>query len=166
MTARARVAVFPATFDPPTNGHLEIIRRASALFDSVVVAVYRNPNKQTLFGPDERFALVKCAVADADLPNVRVREYDGLTVDLAREEGAVTLVRGIRSVSDFDFEFQMAHMNQQVAPEIETVAILASAEYSFLSSTLVREVAKLGGDVVKLVPRVVAERLRERFGKR
>lgn len=159
------MAVYAGTFDPPTNGHLEIIARAARLFGAVVVAVYQSPNKQTLFASDERLALVRDAVAEARLENVRVREYDDLTVRVAREEGAVVLIRGIRSVSDFDYEFQMSHMNHQLAPDIETLAILASAEYSFLSSTLVREVAKLGQIVDKLVPRVVAERLRERFGK-
>ena len=163
MAARARVALAAATFDPPTNGHLEIISRAAQVFDEVVVAVVRSPNKQTTFDADERFELVQAAVDEARLSNVRVRQYDGLTVNVAREEGAVALVRGLRSAADFDFEFQMSQMNRQLAPEIETVAILASAEYSFLSSTLVREVAKLGEDVRKWVPRVVAERLRERF---
>ncbi|HEU5319108.1 MAG TPA: pantetheine-phosphate adenylyltransferase [Chloroflexota bacterium] len=165
MSESVRVAVYAGTFDPPTNGHLEIIARAARLFGAVVVAVYQSPNKQTLFASDERLALVRDAVAEARLENVRVREYDDLTVRVAREEGAVVLIRGIRSVSDFDYEFQMSHMNHQLAPDIETLAILASAEYSFLSSTLVREVAKLGQIVDKLVPRVVAERLRERFGK-
>jgi pantetheine-phosphate adenylyltransferase len=166
VSGTARTAVYAGTFDPPTNGHLEIIGRAARLFDAVVVAVYRSPNKQTLFEADERLALVRDSVTDAQLDNVRVREYDDLTVSVAREEGAVALIRGIRSVTDFDYEFQMSHMNHQLAPDIETLAILASAEYRFLSSTLVREVAKLGQVVDTLVPRVVAERLRERFGKR
>jgi pantetheine-phosphate adenylyltransferase len=158
------VAVVPATFDPPTNGHLEIIARAAHLFDEVVVAVYRSPNKQTLFDADERLDLVREAVAEARLANVRVRQFDGLTVALAREEGAVALVRGLRAVSDFDYEFQMSHMNKQLAPDVETVAILASADFMFLSSTLVREVAKLGGDTSKWVPEVVAHRLAAKFG--
>jgi pantetheine-phosphate adenylyltransferase len=162
----ARVAVYAGTFDPPTNGHLEIIGRAARLFGSVVVAVYRRPNKQTLFNDDERVELVRDAVKEAKLENVRVRAYDDLTVRVAHEEGAVALIRGIRSVTDFEYEFQMSHMNHQLAPDVETLAILASAEYRFLSSTLVREVAKLGQVVDTLVPRVVAERLRERFGKR
>ena len=163
MAARTRVAVYAGVFDPPTNGHLEIISRAANLFDEVVVAVYRSPNKQTLFGADERLALVRESVAEERIHNVRVREYDDLTVRVAHEEGAITLVRGIRAVSDFDYEFNMSHMNRNLAPDVETTAILASAEYAFLSSTLVREVAKLGEDVRKWVPRVVAERLRERF---
>jgi pantetheine-phosphate adenylyltransferase len=157
------VAVVPATFDPPTNGHLEIIARACRLFDEVVIAVYRSPNKQTLFDADERLALVREAVAEARLANVRVRQFDGLAANLAHEEGAVALVRGLRAVSDFDYEFQMSHMNKQLAPEVETVAILASADSMFLSSTLVREVARLGGDMSKWVPAVVARRLEQKF---
>jgi pantetheine-phosphate adenylyltransferase len=160
---RRRVAVMPATFDPPTNGHLEIITRASSLFDELVVAVYRSPNKQLLFDVDERVELVRAAVIEAGLHNVRARSYDGLTVNVAREEGAIALIRGLRGVADFDIEFQMSHMNKQLAPGVETVAILASADFMFLSSTLVREVAKLGGDVRRWVPHVVAQRLEERF---
>ena len=159
-----RTALAAATFDPPTNGHLDIIARAAQLFDEVVVAVYRSPEKVTLFSADERLELVRGAVAEARLSNVRVRDYDDLTVRVAQEEGAIALVRGLRSGTDFDYEFQMSQMNRQLAPGIETIAILASAEYSFLSSTLVRSIAQLGEDVGKWVPRIVAERLRERFG--
>ena len=158
--------MYAGTFDPPTNGHLEIVSRAARIFDAVVVAVYRSPNKQTLFEADERLELVRGAVGETSLENVRVRDFEGPVVNMAREEGAVTFIRGLRSVTDFDYELRMFHMNYHLAPDIETLAILASAEYSFLSSTLVREVAKLGQIVDKLVPRVVAERLRERFGKR
>ena len=159
-----RTALAAATFDPPTNGHLDIIARAAQLFDQVVVAVYRSPEKVTLFDADERLELMRGAVAEAQLSNVRVRDYDDLTVRVAQEEGAIALVRGLRSGTDFDYEFQMSQMNRQLAPGIETIAILASAEYSFLSATLVRSIAHLGEDVGKWVPRVVAERLRERFG--
>jgi pantetheine-phosphate adenylyltransferase len=162
---RSRVAVFPATFDPPTNGHLEVARKASRLFDQVVIAVYATPNKQTLFDGDERRALVEAAVEEWGLTNVRVQQFGHrLIVDLARELGAVAIVKGLRAVSDFDYELQMAHMNEQLAAEITTVAVLAGAEYTFLSSTLVREVARLGGDVSKWVPAAVAARLEERFG--
>lgn len=161
---RGRVAVFPGTFDPPTNGHMETVRRAAALFDELVVAVPASTNKQTLFNAEERLMLVEAAVAELGLPNVRVLQFpERLIVDVAREQGAIALVKGLRAVSDFDYEFQMSHMNAQLAPEIATVAILASAEYSFLSSTLVREVAKLGGDVRQWVPAAVAEHLTLRF---
>lgn len=163
--ARPRVAVMAATFDPPTNGHLEVIARAARLFDEIVVAVYRSPNKQTLFDACERLDLVRESVAEAELRNVRVRPFDELVVNVARQEGAVALVRGLRSMADFDYEFQMSTMNRQLSPEVETIAILASAEYSFLSSTLVREVARLGEDVRKWVPRAVAMRLQARFAR-
>ena len=161
-----KVALAAATFDPLTYGHLEIISRAAALFDEVVVAVYGSPNKQTLFNADERLDLVRRSIEEAGLQNVRVRHFEGLVVNVAREEGAVALVRGLRNAADFDYEFQMSHMNKQLAPDVETIAILASAEYSFLSSTLVREVAKLGEDVRKWVPRAVAEQLEARFARR
>ena len=147
-------------FDPPTNGHLETIGRAAHLFDEVVVGVYASPSKQTLFGPDERLELVTAAVEELGLPHVRARLFSSLVVELAREEGAIALVKGLRAVSDFDHEFQMAHMNAQLAPEIATIAVFASAESSFLSSTLVREVARLGADVSQWVPAAVARRLR------
>ena len=162
---RGRVAVVPATFDPPTNGHLEVVRRAAQLFDHVVVAVPTTTNKQTLFDAAERLDLVRAAVDELGLDNVRVRAFENrLIVDVAREEGAVALVKGLRAVSDFDYELQMSHMNAKLAPELATIAVLASAEHTFLSSTLVREVAKLGGDVSEWVPRAVAERLRAKFG--
>jgi pantetheine-phosphate adenylyltransferase len=164
--ADRRIAVFPASFDPPTNGHMEVVRKAARLFDEVVVAVYATPNKQTIFNAEERLDLLAQAVAELGLPNVRVRSYaNRLTVDLAREEGAVALVKGLRVVSDFDYELQMAHMNEQLAPDVVTVAVLASADYTFLSSTLVREVAGLGSDVSRWVPAVVAARLKERFAR-
>jgi pantetheine-phosphate adenylyltransferase len=159
-----RVAIFPATFDPPTNGHMEVVRKASRLFDQVVVAVYATPNKVTTFNAAERLALVTAAVEELGLTNVRARAFDTLVVNVAREEGAVALVKGLRAVSDFDFELQMAHMNEQLAPEVVTVAVLASAEYTFLSSTLVREVASLGRDVSRWVPAAVAAELQARFG--
>jgi pantetheine-phosphate adenylyltransferase len=163
-TERGRIAIYPATLDPPTNGHMEVVRKAARLFDEVVVAVYATPNKQTAFDPDERLALVRAAVEEFGLANVRARTFDSLVVDLAREEGAVALVKGLRAVSDFDYELQMAHMNEQLAPEVVTVAVLAGADYTFLSSTLVRDVARHGGDVSRWVPAAVAARLRERFG--
>jgi pantetheine-phosphate adenylyltransferase len=158
------VAVFPGTFDPPTNGHMETVRRAARLFDEVVVVVAATTSKQTLFSAEERLALVERAVEELGVANVRVRSFaNRLTVDVAREEQAIALIRGLRAVSDFDSEFQMSHMNAQLAPEIATVAVLASAEYSFLSSTLVREVARFGADVSKWVPTVVARRLYEKY---
>ncbi len=144
---------------------METVLRGARLFDEVVVAVYAEPSKQTLFSATERLELVQEAVRDLGVTNVRVRSYNRrLTADLAREEGACALIRGLRAVSDFDYELQLAHMNKALAPDVETVVLLASARYSFLSSTIVREVARLGGDVAPWVPRIVAERLGERFG--
>jgi pantetheine-phosphate adenylyltransferase len=161
------VAVVPAVFDPPTNGHLEVVRRAAQLFDHVVVAVAMTTSKQTLFDAAERLALMRAAVEELGLENVRVRPLQNqLLVDVAREEGAVALVKGLRAVSDFDYELQMSHMNARLAPEIITIAVLASAEHTFLSSTLVREVASLGRDVSEWVPKVVAQQLRQKFERR
>lgn len=145
---------------------METVLRGARLFDEVVVAVYAEPSKQTLFSASERLELVQEAVRDLGVTNVRVRSYNRrLTADLAREEGACAMIRGLRAVSDFDYELQLAHMNKALAPDVETVVLLASARYSFLSSTIVREVARLGGDVAPWVPRIVAERLGERFGQ-
>jgi pantetheine-phosphate adenylyltransferase len=164
-TERGRVAIVPAVFDPPTNGHLEVVRRAAQLFDNVVVAVAATTAKQTLFAAAERLDLVRAAVDELGLGNVQVRSFESqLIVDVAREEGAVALVKGLRAVSDFDYELQMSHMNARLAPEIATIAVLAGAEHTFLSSTLVREVAQLGGDVSEWVPKAVAEQLRVKFG--
>ncbi len=154
------IAVFPATFDPITNGHVDIAERAAALFERVIMAVFdhNHPIKQPLFSTEERVEMVRQAVAH--IPNVEVEHYTGLTVEYARSKGARVLIRGLRVVSDFEAEFKMAHMNRQLAPEIETVSLMASPEHAFLSSSLVREVALLGGDVSAMVPPVVARALR------
>ncbi len=155
-------AVFPATFDPITNGHVDIAERAAALFDEVIMAVFdhEHPIKNPLFSTEERMNLVKAAVSHLD--NVRVDAYTGLTVEYARSRGAKVLIRGLRVVSDFESEFKMAHMNRQLAPEIETVSLMASPEHAFLSSSLVKEVAMLGGDVSALVPPAAARALQEK----
>ena len=154
------IAVFPATFDPITNGHVDIAERAARLFDRVIMAVFDHdpPIKEPLFTTEERVAMVRQAVAH--IPNVEVDRYSGLTVEYARSRGAKVLIRGLRVVSDFEAEFKMAHMNRTLAPEIETVSLMASPEHAFLSSSLVREVALLGGDVSAMVPPMVAEALR------
>lgn len=153
------IALFPATFDPITNGHVDIAERAAALFDEVIVAVYDHKHaiKDPLFSTEERVRMVSDAVAHLD--NARIDTYSGLTVEYARAQGAQILIRGLRVVSDFENEFQMAHMNRQLAPDIETVSLMASPEHAFLSSSLVKEVALLGGDVVNLVPPTVANAL-------
>lgn len=143
-------AVFPGTFDPITFGHVDIATRAASLFGHLIVGVYAHPIKTLLFSTSERVELARKALAD--LPNVTVESYDGLTVDFARSKRARAIIRGLRVVGDFEFEFQMALMNRTLAPEIESVCLLTTKEYYFLSSSIVKEVAKLEGDISSLVP--------------
>ena len=154
-----RAALYPGSFDPVTNGHIDIIARASRLFDSLFVGVYANPEKDVLFSLEERVKMLTTAVQR--WPNVQVRSFANLTVECARELGAQVLVRGLRAVTDFEYEFQLSAMYQQLRPELEVVCLMTSVKYSFLSASLVKEVAKLGGNVDAFVPAVVAARLRE-----
>lgn len=157
-----RVAVYPGSFDPITNGHLDVLRRAAAVFDRVVVAVLVNPRKATVDPADVRVATIRVSIAEAlaeDLDRVEVVAFDGLTVDLCRRIGARWLVRGLRAVADFETELQLAHTNRVMAPGVDTVFFMTSLEYAYLSSSLVREIARFGGDVASLVPRAVLERL-------
>jgi pantetheine-phosphate adenylyltransferase len=156
-----RRAVCPGSFDPVTNGHLDIIRRAAALFDEVTVGVLVNPNKQGLFDVDERLGMLREVVADLD--NVKVESFEGLLVDFCRDHDIDAIVKGLRAVSDFDSELQMAQMNTSLSG-VETVFVPTSPEWSFLASSLVKEVARFGGDVSGLVPSVVLARLNERLG--
>jgi pantetheine-phosphate adenylyltransferase len=151
-------AIYPGSFDPVTNGHLDLIERASKLFHHLVVAVLINPEKDPLFSLQERVEMLDLVVAS--LPNVEVDTFDGLLVDYARSKDARVLLRGIRAVSDYEYELQMALMNRQLEPELETVFMLPAEAFSYLSSRLVREVARLGGSVKGLVPAVVEERIR------
>jgi len=156
-------ALCPGSFDPVTNGHIDIISRTARHFDDVIVAVIRNPQKaQSLFTLEERQEMLKDVTSH--LPNVRIDFFTGLLVEFAKDHGANSIVKGLRAVSDFDYELQMAQMNQQLSG-IDTFFISTSPQYSFLSSSLVREVAKFGGDVSSMVPPVVAKRLDERFGE-
>ena len=158
-----RIAICPGTFDPPTLGHLDVIRRAARMFDEVVVAVVRAPQHkvQPLFTADERIALLEDALDD--LPTVRVRSFTTLIVDVAKEEGATVLVKGLRAVSDFEWEFQMAHLNAELAPDLETCFVMSYPDWSFVSSSGVREVAAFGGDVSKYVTPRVARELAAKF---
>lgn len=157
------VAVLPATYDPITCGHVDIISRAARMFDRLVVAVYsqRRQRKSVLFGLEERVAMVSEAIAG--IGNVEVQPFDGLVVSFARQVGATVLVRGLRAVSDFEYEFQQANLNRQMDPELEVICMFASLEYGPLSSSIVKEIAENGGVVDDFVPPQVARRLRERF---
>jgi pantetheine-phosphate adenylyltransferase len=161
MPPPVKIAIYPGMFDPITNGHCDLIERSSHMFDRVVVGVTDNPAKDPLFPLDERVEMIGKIVAD--LPTVSVEAFDGLTVEFARSVGARYIVRGLRAVSDFEYELQMGMMNRQLAADIETVFIVPAAEFSFVSSSLVKEVVKLGGDVSDFVPPVVEERLRVRL---
>jgi pantetheine-phosphate adenylyltransferase len=154
-------ALCPGTFDPVTNGHLDIIERAGQRFDAVVVAVLDNPAKQPMFSVDERVAMLKEATTGLD--NVDVESFSGLLVEYARRRGSDVIVKGLRAVTDFEYEIQMAQMNRRLTG-METLFMTTDPTWSFLSSSLVREVARFGGDVSELVPPVVVERLAERFG--
>jgi pantetheine-phosphate adenylyltransferase len=161
-----RLAVYPGSFDPITRGHVDIIDRARHVFDRVVVAVLVNTRKTPALEAEERAQLIREAIADELGPGgterVEVITYDGLTVDLARERGAVSIVRGLRALSDFENEQAIAHLNSQLAPEVDTVFFMTSIEHAYLSSSLVREIAAFGGDLSAMVPDVVARRLEER----
>lgn len=159
-----RVAMYPGRFDPVTNGHLDIITRAAALFDRLIVAPAASASASFLFSTEERAGLLRVAVAE--LPNVLVEPYTGLTVDFARSHGATALVRGIRAVTDFYAEFDMALMNKKMAPEIESVYLMTNLDHLFISASRIREVAGLGYDVADLVPPHVADALQRKFGGR
>lgn len=155
------IAIYPGSFDPFTNGHLDLIERSTHLFDKLIVAVLRNEEKRPLFSVEERQAMLREVLAG--YPNVEVDAFGGLLVDFAARKGASVILRGIRAISDYEYELQMALMNRRLHPEIETVFLLASEAYSFISSRLVKEVAALGGNISGLVPPVVEQRLKRKF---
>ena len=158
-------AICPGSYDPVTNGHLDIIRRAAEIFDRVIVGVVRDPHhKATMFSVEERVAFLEEALGDTnDTDNVEVAVFAELVVDFARRFGAKTMVKGLRVISDFEWEFQMNHLNRRLAPDVETVYVMASPQYSFVSSSGVKEIASFGGNVDELVPPAVARRFRELF---
>ena len=154
------IAIYPGSFDPITNGHLDIATRAAKLFERLIIAVYDTPNKRLLFTTEERVELVRKAIAN--LPNVEVESFTGLAVNFAKKKQAQVMVRGLRMTSDFEREFEMAMMNKRLYPELELVSLMASQKYQFLSSSLLKEVADLSGNIDDLVPKHVAEALRKK----
>ena len=158
-----RRAMYPGTFDPVTNGHNDLVRRAARIFDKVHVAIAANPNKAPLFSLDERVELARAVLSD--VANVEVSGYTGLTVEYARQNGLNVVVRGLRAVSDFEFEFQLATMSRHLTDQVETVFLTPTEQFNFISSTLIREIASLGGNVSEFVHPAVAEALRARFAK-
>lgn len=158
----SRVAVFPGSFDPMTMAHLDVARRAAALFDRLVIGVLHNPKKAPLFSVEERVAMIREAVAGFD-ENVAVEAFDGLTVEFARRQEAGFIVRGLRAVSDFEAELQMAHTNRRLQRGVDTIFLMSALEFGYLSSTLAKEVAQFGGDVGEMVPPPVRSALEARF---
>ena len=155
------VAIYPGSFDPPTNGHLDLIARGSKIFDQLIVAILRNAEKAPLFGLPERLLMLEHMTAD--FKNVQVTSFDGLMVEYAAKVKAGAVLRGIRAISDYEYELQMALMNRKLHPELETVFMMPAEQYSYLSSRLVREIAQLGGSVKDLVPELVEQRLKEKL---
>ncbi len=158
-----RLAIYPGTFDPITNGHLDIIERGAQLFDRLTVAVTNNPSKSPVFTAHERMEMIRSVTAN--LPNVEVDSFSGLLVDYAGSRGACALLRGLRAISDFEYEFQMALVNRKLSHGIATVFLMAHERYTYLNSTIVKEVAKLGGEIDSFVSPLVKERLQQKFQK-
>lgn len=154
-----RTAIYPGTFDPITNGHHDLVRRAASIFERVVVAIAANPNKAPMFSLDQRVDMARRVLAD--LPHVEVMGYNGLTVEFARQNGLSVIVRGLRAISDFEFEFQLANMSRHLSPDIESVFMTPQEQYTFISSTLVREIAVMGGNVSEFVDPLVEAELKK-----
>ncbi|MFN3407083.1 MAG: pantetheine-phosphate adenylyltransferase [Caldimicrobium sp.] len=162
-----KIAIYPGTFDPITNGHIDLIHRALKIFDKIVVAIGENPTKTPLFSLEERLFLIKSSLEEAGIiERVEIESFSGLLVDFAKKKGAVAIIRGLRAVSDFEYEMQLALMNRKLANSIDTIFLMPSLKYIFLSSSIIKEAAKLGGNVEDLVPKVVMEKLREKLAKK
>lgn len=162
-----KIALYPGSFDPPTNGHLDILKRATKLFDKVIVTVAVNKRKQALFSGDERVELIRKTIAGEEWGDrVEVEQFTGLLIDFARKKDVNILLRGVRQVSDFEYEFRMALTNRRLAPEIDTVFLMPDEEYTFISATVVKEVAAWNGELGSFVPDVVAKALKEKFSKK
>jgi pantetheine-phosphate adenylyltransferase len=157
-----QTAIYPGFFDPITNGHLSILKRALEIFDKVIVAILKNPQKVPLFSIDERIHMIEHALKD--VPNVEVDTFDGLLVDYAVQKNSKVILRGLRALSDFEYEFQMALMNRKLNRKVQSVFLMTDYKWFYISSTIIKEAASFGGDVSGLVPRVVDEKLREKFG--
>jgi pantetheine-phosphate adenylyltransferase len=162
------VAVYPGSFDPITNGHLDVIRRASGVFERIVVGVLANPRKQPLLSVEERIDIIREALAAdaASARGIEVDSFDGLTVDFCRARGAGFIVRGLRAISDFETEMQLAHNNRKLAPEVDTVFFMTAVEHGYVSSSLVKEIASFGGDVSEMIPAAASDRLRQALSRR
>lgn len=158
-----KIAVYPGSFDPTTNGHLDIVKRSGLLFDKVIVAVLNNPNKKPLFSVEERVDILRRTCKDIE--NVEIDCFSGLLIDYAKSKNACAIVKGLRAVSDFEYELQMAHMNKKLNPNIETIFIMTNSRYSYLSSSLVKEVARFGGCIKGLVPEIIEDEIHNRFIK-
>ena len=165
MAPDPRIAVLPGSYDPITNGHLDVIARAAGMFDEVIVAVVNASvrKNKSLFSAEDRVGFIERATAD--IPNVSVDTFDTLVVEFARQRGAKAVVKGLRAISDFEYEFEMNQLNRRLAPDIESVFVMASPQYSFLSSSGIKEMATFGGDIGDLVPEEVAKRLQEELGR-
>jgi pantetheine-phosphate adenylyltransferase len=163
MSEKMITAVYPGSFDPTTNGHLDVIQRSATTFDRLVIAVGRNSSKTPLFSPEERVDILRRCCEQWH--NVSVTTFEGMLVNFARAQGAQVLIKGLRAVSDFEYEFQMALANRHLAADIETLFMMASAEHLYLSSSIVKEIARLGGDISSLVPPLVEAKLKEKFAR-
>ncbi len=161
-----KIALYPGTFDPITNGHIDLIKRALKIFDKIIVAIGENPSKTPLFTLEERIFMIKKSLEELDLlDKVEVDSFSGLLVDFAKQKGASVIIRGLRAVSDFEYEMQLALMNRKLSNSMDTIFLMPSLKYIFLSSSIIKEAAKFGGNVEDLVPKIVFRKLKEKFSK-